>query len=87
MSADYLTTARKYLGPTPAPEAAPSRSDLLRVAGDAAELVNLHCEGCERCRPEDFTGDTLRFPLCPEGLKLRRRYREARRAALAGVAR
>lgn len=62
-----------------------TRSDLLRQAGDLAELVNLHCETCERCRPEDFTGDVLRYPLCPEGLELRRRYREARRRAL-GVA-
>ncbi|MCU0290415.1 MAG: hypothetical protein MUF10_00275 [Thermoanaerobaculaceae bacterium] len=86
MSATLLDLARRAAGggvTTPTPSAAaPTRSDLLRLAGDAAEAVNRHCEGCERCRPEDFTGDVLRYPLCPEGLELRRRYRTARRLAL-----
>ncbi|HPC83668.1 MAG TPA: hypothetical protein P5234_10115 [Thermoanaerobaculaceae bacterium] len=64
-----------------------TRSERLRAAGDAAEAVNLHCEACDRCRPEGFTGDVLQYPLCPEGLELRRRYREARRLALAGMTR
>lgn len=64
-----------------------SRSELLRAAGDAAEAINAHCETCPTCRPEAFVGEVLTFPTCPEGLELRRRYREARRRALAGVAR
>lgn len=89
MSADYLATARKYLGHAPeavapCPAAAPSRSELLRLAGDAAELVNAHCSSCPTCEPEAFVGEVVTFPTCAEGLALRRRYRDARRRALGG---
>ena len=59
-----------------------TRSELLRLAGDAAEPITLHCQTCETCRPEAFVGDVVELPLCREGLVLRRDYREARRQAL-----
>lgn len=59
-----------------------TRSELLRLAGDAVEPITLHCQTCETCRPEAFVGDVVELPLCREGLVLRRDYREARRQAL-----
>ncbi len=89
MSVDYLAISRKYLRRAAEPEAAApeaaeprSRSELLRLAGDAVEPITLHCQTCETCRPEAFVGDVVQFPLCRWGRELRRDYREARRQAL-----
>ncbi len=59
-----------------------TRSELVRLAGDAVEPITLHCQTCETCRPEAFVGDVVQFPLCRWGRELRRDYREARRQAL-----
>ena len=82
VSVDYLAISRKYLRRAAEPEAAApeaaeprSRSELLRLAGDAVEPITLHCQTCETCRPEAFVGDVVELPLCREGLVLRRDYR------------
>jgi len=59
----------------------PSTPQPFTVAGDLAENINLHLNDCRVCRLEFYVTDDA-APLCVEGLELRRRYREARTAAL-----
>ena len=60
----------------------PERFALLTAAGDLAEAINAHLTACRICGRESYVTDTP-GPLCPDGLELWRRYREARRAALS----
>jgi hypothetical protein len=67
-----VAKAAKVRPPNPQP---------LTLAGDLAEDINAHLSDCRVCRLEFYVTDEA-APLCLEGLELRRRYREARIAAL-----
>ena len=60
-----------------------SQSEVLREAGDLAEAIHRHCESCAVCRLTHFTTEPAPVPLCEVGRELHRRYRTARRLALA----
>jgi hypothetical protein len=59
------------------------RSALLVAAGDLAEAINTHLTACRVCRMDFYVTDDL-APLCPDGLELRRWYRNVRLVALRG---
>ena len=61
-----------------------SKSDFLRAAGDLAEAINRHCDGCSTCRTEWFVAENVE-PFCGEGRRLWAKFRETRRSALTAV--
>lgn len=63
--------------------ARPTRADLLRTVGDAAQAIHRHCEICKTC-PEPSAFGTIIAPIgcCDEGRRLWKVYRQAHKQYL-----